>query len=159
MLDLAGRRNIWMGEPLEKLRLWCGDKFTASQIVKKFKEELGIDFTRSAIIGKVHRTDGIRLNFTRADGADIRERPNRGGDHKIARRIRRKSIAAQYKLPIFPGNEPEPLRISLLDLTSSQCHWVCEGTDDHCLPIYCGHECVSDKPYCAHHYRRAYLVR
>lgn len=161
MLDTAraGRRDIWLGETLEKLKLWCAEKLTAGQMVVKFREEFGINFTRSAIIGKVHRTPGIALNFAHGKESSDAVQPNRGGDHKAAQRIKRRAKAAIYMRLKFQESpdEPEPLRLSVADSGfDAGCKWVCEGTNDLCLPVHCGNPSVAESSWCAHHYRRVF---
>lgn len=148
---------MWSEVTETKLKQWCSGNYTASQMAVMFFEEHGLVVTRNAVIGKVHRM-GFRLGLLQGKKTTDVVRPNRGGEPKRARTIRHK--APTVALPVFEAvNEPEPLRISLLDLNNSHCRWVCDGTDDNCLPTYCGHQCVAETSWCAHHYGRTHTVR
>lgn len=115
----------WTDERVKTLRQMIEDSHSAAEIAAHF----GI--TRSAVIGKSHRT-GITW-------------PDRPGLPKAARdrriRIRRASMRlVKPAKPIIGGN------VSLYDLKAEQCHFPNEGK-------YCGQPNMPGTAYCAWHYK------
>lgn len=125
--------------------------------------------TRNAVVGLCYR-HGISGPNNQIMGAMVandrkrkeRERkarfriPTSEGETRITKMIREKRKAPVVVELSHCDSEPPPLAISLLDLTANHCRWVCDGTDDNCLPTYCGHQTVRGS-YCAHHARRVYV--
>lgn len=111
--------------------------------------------SRNAIVGIVWRS-GIRgpLQAQKVAAIITNERKR-----KEKKPFALRPVAKNRKPPVLDfeprPDEPEPLRVSLLDLEDSHCKWLCEGTDNHCLPTYCGHPSIKGR-WCAHHYARVY---
>lgn len=124
--------------------------------------------TRNAVVGICYRHGITGPNNQATGGLIANDRKRRANQLRSSKRQDvqplttyasrpGKSKPAQHKLPPFPipSDEPAPFRISLLDLSNTHCHWVCDGTDDYCLPTYCGHPSI-DGRWCEHHYQRVY---
>lgn len=149
-LGLPNRRppSPWTEALETRLRELRASGKTAVQIGK----ELGM--TRNAIIGKCGRLGIVcpgRLKQAKRDGAIIANRRKRNGFSLLRRPKDRIPPTIDYATP----TNVIPLNVSLLDLTNNQCRWVCDGTDDHGLRLYCGHP-IHDRSYCAAHYRLCY---
>lgn len=142
---------LWAGR-VEELKGYVAQGLSRSQIAQIY------DVTRNSIVGACWR-HGVKtpFNAARAGALTVKFKERKlteAGERRIKTRARKKMRQLLFEAP---ADEPEPLRISLLDLTETQCRWVCEGTDDHCLPTYCGHQCVAGSRWCGHHYGRVYL--
>lgn len=112
--------------------------------------------SRNAAIGKAHRLGFKGPNSRNMGGLAIVLKKRATNEKKT--RITKRTKKMKPQLIVFDAqpDEPEPLRVSLLDLGSVHCHWVCDKTDDNCLPTYCGHPTISESSWCPHHYRRVY---
>ncbi len=158
---------MWTTEAIAEVKKYVDSGLSRGAIARIYGT------TRNAVVGLCYRhgITGPNNQFVGALVANERKRranllrsANRSDAEPIKTRARwlAKAKAQAYKaieLPFAP-DEPEPLRVSLLDLTDSHCHWVCDDTDDNCLPTYCGH-LVARGPmargsWCAHHYNRVY---
>lgn len=146
------RVTFWNYERITELKKLLAEGKTRGEIALLW----GV--TRNSVIGKCHRLELYGPKQPAKPKAPKLNRPPKGGGSLD--RWRSKSRPAQQPRVKFEAcpDEPDPRRISLLDLDQTHCHWLCEGTDDHCLPTYCGHPSV-DGRWCAHHYRRVYQVR
>ncbi len=145
---------MWHHGHLEEIKSHVDRGLSRAAIARLF------DTTRNAVVGFCWR-NGITGPNSQMMGAIIaNERRRSRTERRAIDRLRSKSFSFQkgkppkLKIPVCL-DEPEPLRISLLDLNDSHCHWVCEGTDDNCMPTYCGHPTVNGR-WCAHHYGRVY---
>lgn len=110
--------------------------------------------SRNAVVGVCFR-NGITGMDNRQATILSNKRRNLNTDR--VRRSRAKPPTKPIPQPIVI-NEPEPLRLSIVEMTDNHCHWVCEGTNDRCMPTCCGHPSV-DGRWCQHHYGRVYTVR
>lgn len=140
---------LWTEERVSQLERWCAESLSAGQIAAMFD----CGFTRNAIIGKVHRM-GLKLNMARGKKATDVVQPNRA---RMGEPRTRRGKVMRYEVPTFvaPPDEPEPLRKTVLTPGFNDgCKWVCDGTDDNCLPVYCGHPSLNHSSWCVHHYRR-----
>ncbi|PCI05898.1 MAG: GcrA cell cycle regulator [Hyphomicrobiales bacterium] len=138
-------------------KLWA-DGLSASQIAG----ELG-EVTRNAVIGKVHRlglsgrvksgnsTPRAKRNTTRSSTYTKNNKANSRASGGSRTNI--VSIARPQSVPDVVA--PEPLKISLLELTDSTCKWPIgdPATKDF---YFCGHKGKDDCPYCEYHALLAY---
>lgn len=147
-----GTKNDWSPDRVERLKDLWADGMSCSRIAKL----LGPGFTRSAIIGKVHRL-GLHGRLK----TPPRSRENRPHvfltgqpQHRVLRKAK--------PLPQLNTGEPEPLtnpdgsRITLYEACERQCRWISDdATYDAAI---CGHETVPGRSYCLHHLRRCISV-
>lgn len=109
----------------------------------------GFPFTRNSVIGKMNRL-GLKSHYTA-------RRPFVPKPPKVPRvpRIKMPKLATDNRTELekYP-DAPEPLRTSILDLTSVQCRWPLEDKDTHGLALFCGHFAAEGR-YCPHHNARS----
>lgn len=139
----------WPADDVETLkRLWKNGR-SAGQIA------YAMSYSRNAVIGKVHR---LKLEKRRsAVGGDgkVRRRPRRKPtmhtSNQVVTMAKKKEFRAAYVPP--PAEAPTPTMVTLLDIEPHQCKWA---LDDGPVFHFCGAERWAGKPYCHHHYGRAY---
>jgi GcrA cell cycle regulator len=150
---------IWTDERVELLkRLWA-DGLSARQIAA----ELG-GWSRSAIIGKVHR---LGLSGRAKPPCSTAPRPRKARAHPMrvapsAIAWRHRSLAqafVEYEVEAEPelvdNIIPIGQRCNLLELTRETCRWPVgdPGSADF---FFCGGQTMTALPYCSHHSRIAY---
>jgi hypothetical protein len=142
--------NPWTDERIAKLTVYIRDeKMSATQATAAFRAA-GFICSRNAVVGKMWR---LGLHSTHI--ASKRTVP------KVQKLPRPKVFPPEPKLPPEPipsmqelASAPEPLRTSILDLTSEQCRWMLDDEkDQHGLALFCGHF-AADGRYCEHHHGR-----
>ncbi len=145
----------WTDERIFTLKGHFEAGLTASQIEAEFK---GI-FSRSAVIGKLHRLGLKRrevAGFVPRKTAPVKSRPQPPSPERHL-----KNIAAAAK---FDASEvivaedaeiPQQQRTTLMDLNDAMCHWP---VGDPSSPdfFFCGGKALSGLPYCGQHARVAY---
>lgn len=167
----------WTETAIEKLKAGVTAGKSAKQIAADFSEEYRTCVTRNTVAGKIYR---LQLMGPKSVGRRNPGTVAHGIKHRI-RRLRRarqenqltvnghanSALAANIKsvqqrrahqgdgmtdLPHFP-DAPAPLLTSLLDLSDAHCHWPEKGSDDNCVPLYCGHPAAEGlgRPYCEFH--------
>lgn len=156
--------SFWTEERHNK----CAEMWRTGKSASAIGAELGT--TRNAVIGRMKRT-GIPTGYVpiitspqkiREAKARYRYRVRRENE---AVRKRPKPLAVENGRVVNPTDvwvydaceEQKPLLTSLVDLTSTSCRWVCEGTDDNCLPQFCGNF-AHDGRWCGYHARIVYRV-
>lgn len=157
--------DVWTAAHELRLKnLWAAG-LTAREITAE------LPFSRSAILGKVHR---LKLPARQHDGAKPVNRADptpRRKPGKVAslsmmptmtRRNPTNSLAEKLALAkedpgvtTTKGENPDGTGIQLLDLNELNCHWP---KGDPLQPDFefCGAKAVPGMPYCAHHSRMAY---
>lgn len=146
---------IWTDRNVATLRQMWAERASASEIAAA----LGMDVTRNAVIGKVHRLKLPKRPTPVATNAIPEPKPK----PKPKPTVRAKPV---YRPPPRPEIPIEPTRIkaeawqplpgtvpvTMDDLERGQCRWPL-GTE---LPfLFCGCEALPDRPYCEAHTRRA----
>lgn len=138
-------------------KLWA-DGLSASQIAN----ELG-EVTRNAVIGKVHRlglsgrakSGNSRPRAKRATTRSSTYTKSSKSNTRASGGIRANTISIVRSQPIPDVVAPDPLKISLLELTDDTCKWPIgdPATDDF---YFCGTKGKEDCPYCEYHALLAY---
>lgn len=135
----------WTDERVSALRRYWASGISAGKISERF----GGLFSRSAVIGKVHRLKLARRSTT---------------PKAVGRRSRQVRLAAQKRASVLalqgdgwtpqPDQAPERL-VSIADWPSDACQWPYGGFDQ---PVMFGCTCdrVPGLPYCSNHIKRAY---
>lgn len=156
-------KPLWTNAREERLRELCVENLSTAAIAA----DLG-GITRNAVIGKMHRL-GITNNYSRNYAAVTPGRKRRvaysriaggnGQDLGIRARIRaangEKPPPRSYAPAKAIAAPPEPLRLSLMELTDHTCKWPYgdpRAPDFH----FCGHEPEPPRAYCQYHLRLAY---
>ncbi len=133
-------------------KLWA-DGLSASQIAA----ELG-GVTRNAVIGKVHRlglsgrakpANSSVKRAKRASKTTYVKKPGARGSSKGT------SLSVVSRTVVEDMQEPESLKMELVDLTEKTCRWP-HGDPATSDFHFCGHSCKEDGPYCEYHSRLAY---
>jgi GcrA cell cycle regulator len=161
---------FWNDERIEALKKLWADGLSASQI----QRELGAA-TRNMIIGKVHRLglSGRQSPLGRAPRARAvlvraaRTLADNGKDSSLTQRIKHRLAPPPPALVVVPA-APEPAppdpvppagqRCSVMELTADACRWPI-GDPQSPEFSFCGDMAIDGRPYCARHFRMAYVPR
>lgn len=147
----------WSDDRVESLKKLWEAGLSCSQIAA----ELG-SVTRNAVIGKIHRL-GLGGRAKSPSSAAPRKRKARPQQHTMRTARPKSKLAAAFE--IVGGTDyddssaleaaVESRRVSLMDLTESNCHWPIgtPGAEDFC---FCGNGSLTGLPYCSGHCRLAY---
>lgn len=140
----------WSAEDVATLRKLWGGKISASGIAALLGRN------KNAVIGKAHR---LKLPPRRASPA-----PRGTIRRQIARAITKAARKASLPKPPTKPTEvrkvetplPEPvsLRVSMMDLTDSQCRFIAEEPRE---ATFCGHQVKDGSSYCPHHHARVWV--
>jgi GcrA cell cycle regulator len=130
----------WTADRIEWLTQLWADGLSASQIASK----LG-GLTRSAVIGKVHRTGLPGRNKTR-DPASYPKAPRK------PQRRAPWAVKNKRSKPADDSGIPFAQRCTLLELNNSTCRWPI-ATEPF---LFCGAMPAEGRPYCHEHCARAY---
>ena len=138
-------------------KLWA-DGLSASQIAN----ELG-EVTRNAVIGKVHRlglsgrakSGNSTPRAKRATTRSSSYTKNNKANARASGSVRTNAVSITRPQPVPDIVAPDPLKISLLELTDNTCKWPIgdPATDDF---YFCGTKGKEDCPYCEYHALLAY---
>lgn len=139
----------------ERLKKRWVDGYSASQIAN----ELG-NVSRSAVLGKLHRLGLTGNRKTPKAGSNEHRRTIAG---KSRPRPRSKLFTALPTMgapkmttpPSELGEPPEPLNLSIMDLTPTTCRWPVDDIKSGDTR-FCGHFSRVGKSYCCHHEARAW---
>lgn len=152
--------SAWTEEAEDLLvKLWS-EKKQSGFIIKAMEDELGIIFTRNAIAGKVSRMklEGHRQT-SRNSERPIHHKPKKDNTHLARNTPRKKKHNDGIIQPPRVQQEviipTQPLKVSLLELTSNTCRWPLgtPGDRDFC---FCGLPPKDGLPYCPDHCQIAY---
>jgi len=155
---------IWTDEKVALLRKRWSGGYSCSQIAK----ELGKGFTRSSVIGKVHRLDIERKQKPRGTDAALTKtivsasrksgdsvdvaREGKTGLHihanVVAKRIEHDPLA---KL----NGDQKPKITCITDLKENTCRWPIGDPQKEGFG-YCGELPAQNQPYCPHHHSIAH---
>jgi GcrA cell cycle regulator len=150
----------WTDERVQQLKKLWSDGLSASQIAA----ELG-SVTRNAVIGKVHRLGLSGRAKTSNQSPSRVKRHARSGGYSIrgARKAQRALVNTGMKINGYaPAAEliedlvaPEPLKLTLVQLTERTCKWPIgdPATEEF---HFCGNDAEENGPYCNYHSRLAY---
>lgn len=169
---------IWTAENTALLKQLWADGWTGSRIADRIPGT-----TRSSVIGKVHRLQlppraisfRKKVERTRTHPTNTDRRVMQRHKPKTKARMSLESaglfceefdgqfenLGFRYVQGATPTKHMEPkpediARVSIVDLESHHCKWVCaeqHGIDD---PVYCGGDRLDGLPYCRDHVLRAY---
>lgn len=140
----------WSAEEIATLRKLWGGKISASGIAALLGRN------KNAVIGKAHRLNLPPRRVSPAPRGTIRR--------QIARVV--KKAARKESLPKPPTDprkvrkvetplpEPVSLRVSLMDLTDSQCRFIADEPNN---ATFCGHRVKEGSSYCPHHHARVWV--
>lgn len=140
----------WTAARITELRRLWADGYSATQI----EGTLDGGFSRSAVLGKVHR---LGLEPRRSAYSQPKERKPRAVPVFDFRRSRAEKAARQHGERI----EPPPIVLlecrpcGLLDLTADTCRYPI-GDPGKADFHFCGAQPRSGKPYCAFHHKIAH---
>lgn len=137
--------NVWKKEGLETaLTKLTEEGMTALQIARKLNHDFGTEFTRNAIIGKVHR---IKLAFKTQPSSKA---PRHDPQAKPKPRVKPPS-ARHLRLQLINGTS-EPMPLGDVD---TGCRWL------HGEPsrrMFCGSPTRPLSSWCPHHEARVVAV-
>ncbi len=172
--NLPALISPWTDALISELGIaWAAGKSGAA-IARDFNERYGFVFTRSAIIGKVHRL-GLPQ---RACGAPAypriapEERAQRRLE-KLQRRAEVRAAKAGFRAermvpkrraplpPVIPNFDlliPMEQRKTFAELGTRDCRWII-GDPQEPSHFYCGGGVLGELPYCAGHCARSYYRR
>lgn len=151
----ARHSDAWPPETVAMMIKLFNEGRTASYIAKW----LGPAYTRSAVIGKLHR-----LKVTRNGKASSGRSGAAVTKTKAVRRSRLARPSNREHLPPIPAvwhdaeaaNDERPAAgVSLLDVKSDQCRYPYGDPKDADF-ILCGAPVLAGRPYCAKHCKRCY---
>lgn len=138
---------MWSDEKVEELKLLYANALPFSRIAA----ELGPGFTRNACISKAHR-----LGLPKRSQAIPRwTKPRTATERKPRGRPRRTAHSGETTDRDLSGvyeAAPEPLKISLVDLTADTCRYPI-GYPGKADFGFCGHAVRTESPYCWWHHR------
>lgn len=129
----------WSDDRLIRMTALWAEGLSAAETARKLNEEFGTTFTRSSVIGKVHRQKLAK-----------REVENRG------RWVRENTIHQRLAAAdIVDALIPIEQRKTLFNLGRRDCRFP---IGDPCSRdfFFCGGESLETAPYCAGHAKRAY---
>ena len=126
------------------------EKWLAGYSASIIADEIGL--SRNSVISKVRRM-GLQ---GRVQGTppphNMYRKASRVGDGPLVQRLNRRKGVAPEPYLCQPLPDLQPLHISLDGLTGKTCHWPFGDSPF----TFCGHEPLSNLPYCAAHCRVAY---
>lgn len=127
-------KTNWTPEQIERMRvLWNAGK-TAQEIANTLNGE-GMNISRSAVLGKVHRHKRS-MNFVK-----------RTAGQGAGRKRKEEPCVKKKKKEAPPLQNNGPAR-ELATLRRSECHWPVDQLG--VTHLFCGAP-VGEGPYCAHH--------
>jgi GcrA cell cycle regulator len=173
MLDFTAQPNLadppkspWTEDAVTQLKTLIGGGLSCGQIA----DALGLEFTKNAVISKIHRlglsgtlrraapTKRVRArriyrNLPRAEKAR-QQRERRvgqllnGSDQAVIHDLALELQQAENAIPLGQ-------RCTIMDIDDTKCHWP---IGDPCLPdfFFCGGKSGAGGPYCGYHARVAY---
>lgn len=154
----ATYQQAWNDDAAEIVRKLVETKFTATEIAAELGAK-GYAYSRNAVIGKINR---LGLKLFRAQGVVNTPKIKRAGDdaRRLTQTLRKikpgqnPSFGPEIK-PLIEPEGPSECAVSLLELTSENCHWPI-GDPHHPDFHFCGRSALEGRPYCAHHCRISY---
>lgn len=150
-------RHKWTTELDEFIRDKIAEKYSFSVIANFIWEQFGHAYSRNAVIGRAARI-GIRTPPRTTHRRTIRDWAKlKSAASELPRPSRpriRKPWAPPVK-PVHPVNLedvscPEPLNVTLFDISQYQCRWVTAGPRQ---VTYCGHDVYRKTSWCPYHYK------
>lgn len=147
----------WTEPAVEELKkLWPQHSCSEISAVLAAKG-LGI-YSRSAVIGKIHRLDlGVKRKPAESKGPRVRTNSTPEGSlaFKVINGIKRqqkqaKLNSARFACRAVPGIEPQ--NVSLMDLAVDGCRWP---TTDQLPYLFCNLKQHLGSSYCPEHYLRS----
>ena len=154
------RPTIWTPEAVAKLKALWAERKSASECAR----ELGPEFTRNAVIGKVHREG---LSVPRPLGRPTSERPKR--EPKPAPPppdlptvvVQAQTALPRRNIPDVPIIEGPPVEkpadcVLIQNLREGQCRFPMEKIGDR-VWCFCAAPVVPGYSWCPHHFARCYV--
>jgi hypothetical protein len=127
---------IWQPDHDKAIAEWRAAKLTASETALRLFNRFGINVSRNAVIGRLHR---LRL-------------PKSVNQPKFGRPAMKAKPKAVRTAPHIPPGSSEavvPMMVPLLALSPNGCRWP-YGDRGY---VFCNHTRYSDSSYCQEHYR------
>lgn len=150
-LEMAGA-SAWTDDHVEKMKTLWESGASCSQIAG----ELGPDFTRNSVIGKMHR-----LNLSGRD-KKVHTAPKlqrdrnrfvpRSGNVTPQRSYAKAAPRPPHPAPHVPDVLEEMRALTLMELTQSNCRWPLGDPRDEWFR-FCGNDKDMDHSYCPFHKR------
>lgn len=151
------RRNhvvsVWTEERVDQLRAMYANGISCSRIAA----ELGVGFTRNAVIGKVHRMGLPLRGQGRQEPQPKKPRVYKKREHKAKVRIvpangnssqLRVIQVSETSLAELRCAEVTPRGLTLLELQAGDCRYPYGDSDF----TFCGHPKISGSSYCPKHF-------
>lgn len=177
---MAPKNNPWTAKLVKELGERYAKGESASAIARAFMDRYGLRFTRSAIIGKIHRSGFADLSpnskgrLYNKSAAQMRAQAKKSARKNIAAAENKpttstswwsaqRTMEKQPPTPVFTaasGRAYDAERIaaglvSVVDRESHQCCWPI-GDPRNESSIMCGAKVLAPgAPYCKHHYDRS----
>jgi len=152
----------WPEPHTELLREKQAGGFSASQIAALLNARFKTHYSRSAIIGKIHRLglgrDRATIVFDAKRAA--RSLGRKASAERRAQRAQAKAKAAPKLAPHFadealPAEDAPPAKLfQLIDMEAHQCRWP-YGDPKRAGFGFCGCAVFPGKPYCPEHVKRS----
>ena len=132
----------WHQASIDRLRQLGDAGFSASEIAKRLTREFCEYFSRNAVIGKVHRSNGA-LKLSVPAGFPLPENPKPPPVKKLR---------VPSPRPIAQTDEQRSYGVELVHLRLRHCRWPIGDP----VKFFCGRRTQHGKPYCPDHCRKAY---
>lgn len=167
----APLRDQWTPEEIALAERLRRQGRSAGAIVHALASELGIDRSRSAVMGFMarHREafpahPGVAVSVAggestapekqhRVDGRTVH--PGMLAARRAATEPEPVFRAPSSRVPGAAAYDAESLHLPLGALRHSQCHWPVNEPPRGGAHLFCGHETTPGRRYCAHHCQRA----
>jgi GcrA cell cycle regulator len=152
MSKRRGPTNQWDDEQIDYLRhLWEGLGLSGTVAADRMFERFGIKYTRSAIIGKIHR-ENFTTRLTTA------RKPSEYSRIKFCQQTPPPKSPKRRALPQYKalGDPPMSRRLTLNQLNELTCRWPI-GDPANLDFRFCGRKCPRDCAYCLDHKQVAYV--
>lgn len=145
----------WTEPAVEELKkLW--PKYSCAQISGVLAAKGLGDYSRNAVIGKIHRLDlGVKRKPSEGPRIRTNSTPEGSPAFKVIHAIKRqkkqqKRNSAKFACQAVPGLHPQ--NVSLLDLAHNGCRWP---TTEHLPHLFCNLPQHENSSYCPAHFLRS----
>jgi hypothetical protein len=138
----------WTDERVRLLTRWWKRGMSANWIALQFGEEDDAEFTRNAILGKIHRLGLAKIERVRAGRIALPPKlPHRIALPPKLPHPKRRAPFRHLPTPIAEPVEPTPLGLPITELGPDQCRYAVtpDNTRDH---LFCG---APGRPWCNWH--------
>lgn len=135
----------WPPEQIELLKVLTAKHFSAADIAKRINVQFGTRYSRSAILGKMHRE-----GFRKSSIVSVK---------KWARPAKLRPAAPANDLPVVTIQaDADIVGVPFAEIGNGKCRWPIGDPRDSEFRC-CGAVIGAEETYCAAHSARAYIAR